>query len=89
MRILHERTRLLTVDRQTGEPGAGVPTRTIYNVIGRTWRYTELRTADLLVQAVEEPHAFHDGRLEVEPNPKAPPAARAACCGSAESLTGV
>lgn len=50
-------------------------------------RHTELRIADAVVQAIGKTQAFHDGTLEVLPNPSASQEARAACCSG--SLTGV
>lgn len=82
MTILHERTAL------TDPLGRGVPKETIRALLakGRRSPYTELRTADLLVAAIERPEVFHDGTLAVEPNPSASVEARASCCGG--SLNG-
>lgn len=56
---------------------------TIERVIQRRSRYTELRTADPLLAAIDETGALYDGRLRVVPNPAASARARAACqhCG--------
>lgn len=84
--ILHERTRLLDRDAETGEPGVGVSKQSIRSVVVSRWRTTELRTADLLVAAAECPEVFHDGSLAVIPNPRASADAQRACCGG--SLNG-
>lgn len=73
--ILHERTQLLDPD------GEGVPETTIRSVLKSRWQTTELRTADMLVQAIERADLFHDGTLTVIPNPNASREARAECCG--------
>lgn len=78
--ILHERTVLLD------PAGRGVPRPSIENVVYSRWRTTELRTADLLVAAVERPEAFWDGSLAVIPNPNASASAQRECCGG--SLNG-
>lgn len=65
--------KLLHRDRRTGE------------LAPRT-RTTELRIADPIVAAIGCIHAFHDGTLDIKPNPQASPADRASCCGG--SLTG-
>lgn len=83
VRILSERTALLAEQVPEGLP---VPTKTIENVLAGRHRLTELRIADALVAAVEQPEAFHDGTLRILPNPNAAPAVRASCCGS--SLNG-
>lgn len=68
---------------------AGLPKDTVQNVVAARYRTTELRVADPIVTAIGRPEAFHDGTLEIMPNPNAPAAARAACCGgSSDSLTG-
>jgi hypothetical protein len=62
--ILHERT------RQVDPRERGVSKRQIRAMLSqRAGAYTELRTADLIVAAVERPDAFHDGSLPVVPNP--------------------
>jgi hypothetical protein len=79
--ILHERT------AQVDYYERGVPKKAIRDMLaGRTGGLTELRTADLLVSAIERPDAFQDGTLPVVPNPAASASARADCCGG--SLTG-
>jgi hypothetical protein len=79
--ILHERT------RQVDPRERGVSKRQIRAMLSqRAGAYTELRTADLIVAAVERPDAFHDGSLPVVPNPAASAPARASCCSG--SLTG-
>lgn len=47
---------------------------------------TELRVADALINAMERPELFHDGTLEVRPNPIATAKAQALCCSG--SLNG-
>lgn len=61
----------------------GLPRDTIQNIAARPPRYrtTGLAIADSLVSALGRPEAFHDGTLSIRPNPNAPRAARAACCG--------
>lgn len=78
--ILQERTQL------ADPAGVGVPKPTIEGVVYKRWRMTELRTADMLVAAIERPEAFYDGTLEIVPNPNASREARDACCGG--SLNG-
>lgn len=82
--ILHERTQLIDPDEE------GVPETTIRSVLKSRWQTTELRTADLLIQAIERPDLFYDGTLTVIPNPNASAEARAECCGgsSPESMNG-
>lgn len=71
----------------------GIPRGTIENLtvrgrdgkLGRS-RTTELRIADPIVAALGRPELFHDGTLEVKPNPHAKAKYRKACCGG--SLTG-
>lgn len=82
--ILSERTGLLA---ELAGGGVPVPKKTIENVLAGRSRHTELRIADALVAAVEQPEAFHDGTLRILPNPNAAPAVRATCCGGS-SLTG-
>lgn len=75
--------------RRNDPAGRGVSPGTIERIIGKRSRVTELRTADALVSAIGCPEAFHDGTLEIAPNPSASPRERAACCsGSATTLTG-
>lgn len=64
-----------------------LPEETISTVARARNRTTELYIADALVAALGRPEVFHDGTLEIRPNPLAPRAARASCCGG--SLTGV
>lgn len=73
--ILEERTRLIDPEE------VGIPRPTLESIVVGRWRTTELRTADMLVAAIEEPHVFHDGTLTVIPNPNASREARDACCG--------
>lgn len=73
--------------RQHDPDRRGVPAGTIERIMGRRSPTTELRTADALVSAIGCPEAFHDGTLEIRPNPCATPRERAACCGG--SLVGV
>jgi hypothetical protein len=80
--ILHERTVRADPD------GRGVSKDTIRSLLAkRTAAFTELRTADLLVAAIQSPELLYDGTLQIEPNPAARAEARASCCGG--SLTGV
>lgn len=58
-----------------------VPRATIQNIVAARYRTTELRVADALVTAIECPQAWYDGTLVVRPNPAAPKAVRASCCG--------
>jgi hypothetical protein len=64
----------------------GLREGTIERVLYARSATTELWMADALTQAIDRPFAFHDGTLEIRPNPQAPRAARASCCGG--SLTG-
>jgi hypothetical protein len=67
----------------------GVSPGTIERIMGKRSKTTELRTADALVSAIGCPEAWHDGTLEIQPNPCASPREQAACCGaSAATLTG-
>lgn len=70
--------------------GTYVPLGTIHKVLRAEYPRTELRVADSLVAAIERPDAFHDGTLNIYPNPKATLAARSACCSGSDldSLTG-
>lgn len=68
------------------EQESGVKRATIQNIASARRRTTELRYADALVQALDRQDLFYDGSLTIRPNPNAPAAARAACCGG--SLTG-
>lgn len=77
---LEQETRRLDLD------GRGVPVGTIERIMGRRSPTTELRTADALVSAIGCPEAFHDGTLEIAPNPCASAREQAACCGG--SLVG-
>lgn len=77
---------LAEATRRQDPLGVGIPEATIENVVSARFRTTELRIADALVAAIGRPEAFHDGTLEVRPNPTASREARAACCGG--SLTG-
>ena len=66
----------------------GLPKRTIQRVVAGTRMTTELRVADALVWAIEQPQLFHDGTLQVRPNPRANASARAQCCGERPSMNG-
>lgn len=78
--ILHERTQQIDPD------GRGVSPDSLRKLLdGRAAPYTELRTADMLVAAVEMPEAWHDGTLSVVPNPYASSDARSSCCGGSSS----
>lgn len=80
--VLHERTVMSDPTER------GVSKDTIRHVLRhRRSTYTELRTADLLISAIQRPEVFHDGTLPIVPNPAATSEARASCCGG--SLTGV
>lgn len=72
------------------EGGHPVSAEAITRILRRRSRVTELRTADALVAALGCPEVFHDGTLEIQPNPLASSRERAACCGSgaSDSLTG-
>ena len=75
------------LEMETSRMGAPVSRDRIQSVMKMETRTTELRHADPLVQAIGHPFAFHDGTLQIRPNPRATARARAACCGGA--LTGV
>lgn len=66
----------------------GLPRRTVQRVIKGQRRTTELRVADVLVNAIGAEHEFSEltGSLRVMPNPRASTSARAQCCGG--SVTG-
>lgn len=66
---------------ETSSAWTPVSESTIQNIVDRRYRMTEFRVADALVSALGRPELFYDGTLEVFPNPAAPAAARAACCG--------
>lgn len=72
--------------RNDPEGGVGIPQNTIENIVAGRYRTTELRVADAIVTAIGCPEVFHDGTLEIKPNPSASREARAACCGG--SLNG-
>ena len=81
---------------ETRRLGAPLSRDRIESVMKGTTRTTELRVADAIVQAIDRPFAFHDGTLEIQPNPRAKAAAQAQCCGgagvmkaNAAALTGV
>jgi hypothetical protein len=74
-------TWLAAETRRQDPAGRGIPEGTIQNIVRGRHRLTELRTADALVTALERPEVFHDGTLRIRPNPSAPAALRASCCG--------
>lgn len=74
--------------RRHDPDGRGVSPGTIERIRGRRSRTTGLRAADALVAALGCPEVFHDGTLEIRPNPCASPSEQAACCGGAVSMTG-
>lgn len=61
---------------------AGVSRDKIQSITQRRQPVTELHIADALVGAIGRPEVFHDGTLQVMPNPRAARAARDSCCGS-------
>lgn len=66
----------------------GLPKRTIQRVVAGTRQTTELRVADALVWAINQPQLFHDGTLNIRPNPRARATERAQCCGGSDALLG-
>lgn len=66
-----------------------IPRRQIQRIIAVRYATTELRAADLLLIAIERPDELSPltGSLAIRPNPNAPPAVRATCCGT-PGLTG-
>lgn len=74
--------------RRHDPDGRGVSAGTIERIRGRRSRTTGLSTADALVAALDRPEAWHDGTLEIHPNPCASPSEQAACCGGAVTMTG-
>lgn len=77
---------LASETREKDMLGVGVPEKTIARVVAGRSRTTSLSIADAIVSALERPEWYHDGTITILPNPSAPRAARAACCGG--SLTG-
>lgn len=77
------------------EQESGVPSGTIQNLLGAAGprnQTTELRIADALTAAIGRPDVLTDGEyptneggtLVIRPNPIAPKASRAACCGGSQ-----
>lgn len=69
------------LETETARHRQPVPRATIQNIVSARYRTTALHVADALVTAIDCPQAWHDGTLIVKPNPAAPKALRASCCG--------
>lgn len=67
--------------KQSDPDGRGVPEKTIQNLVAARFPVTELRIADAVVSAIDRPHLFHDGTLEIRQNPLASRKSLATCCG--------
>ena len=66
----------------------GLPKRTIQRIVAGTRKTTELHVAEALVNALEQPQWFHDGTLNIRPNPRARAAERACCGHQGDTLLG-